>query len=120
MCVGIDLCSKKNCLENERCVLYEPIHKSPCEVRRGPKKKKKKNKPKILLPGCAGRSFCNKRNICDILGECLLDHKLVKGNPDLRVRFAKSKSIQTVLKVFNRLKPPVTLRGQFKKYKSRK
>jgi len=117
MCVGIELCSKKNCLENERCVLYEPTHRSPCEVRRGPKKKKK---PKVLFIGCKGKSSCNKRNICDILGECLLDHVLVKDNPDLRIRFAKSKSILTVLKIFNSLKPPVTLRGQLKKYKSRR
>lgn len=116
MCVGVDLCNKKNCLENERCVLYEPRHISPCEVRHGPKKRKKKKlKAEALL--CPGKSRCNKKNICQILGECILDHSLINGNADFCFKLAKSTSILTVLKIFNKLKPPVTLRGQLKNYK---
>lgn len=95
MCVGIDFCNKKGCLENERCVLYEPKHISPCEVRRRPKKRKKKkiNAVPIL---CPGKSRCNKKNICQILGECVLDHSLINGNTDLCLKLAKSTSILTV------------------------
>lgn len=119
MCAGIEHCTKKNCLENERCVLYEPKRISPCEVRRGPNKRIK-NKLKVVAAGCTNKSFCNKKNVCGILGECLLGHSLIKGDSDLCLVLAKSKSILTVLKIFNKLKPPITLRGHLKNYKRRR
>lgn len=122
-CVGIDFCSKKNCLEQERCVFNVNRHTEWVEVKRGPKKKKPKpkNRNNTITKKCQfGKTSCNKNRICAMLGQCVLEHSLVKDNPDVYTRLSQSKSILTVLRAFNQLSPPVTLRGQFKKYKSRK
>lgn len=120
-CVGIDFCSKKNCLEQERCVFNVNRLTEWVEVKRGPKKKKPKKRNNAAEKKCQfGKTPCNKDRICAILGQCVLEHSLVKDNPDAYARLSQSKSILTVLRAFNQLKPPVTLRGQFKKYKSRK
>lgn len=118
-CVGIDFCDKKNCLEQERCVLNVPRHIEWDEPKRGPKKKKKKRvrvEPKCVF----GKIPCNKERICAILGECVLEHSLIKDNPEIRERLKKSTSILTVLRIFNKLKPPLTIRGQLKNYRSRR
>lgn len=110
MCIGLDLCSKKNCLEQERCLFpTEPKFKSPCEVRRGPKKKK--DKVRRTNEKCQfGKLPCRRQDTCTILGECVLEHKLVKENPDLYSRIQSSKSILTILKLFTRVAPPKSLR----------
>ncbi len=107
MCIGIDLCSKKNCLEQERCVLYEPKHKTPCEVRRGPKKKKHKVKANGKCQ--FGKLPCRRQDACVILGQCVLEHKLVKDNSDIYQRILSSKSIFTVLRIFTQIAPPKAL-----------
>lgn len=104
MCVGIDFCTKKNCLENERCVLYEPKHITPCEVRRGPKKRNKKTDIKVNL--CKQNiKFCSNARVCEILGQCMLDHTSVNGNEGFTRELRKAKCIKSILKIFERFIP---------------
>ena len=104
MCVGIELCSKKNCLEQERCVF--PCLPSP--VKKGTKKKNQKNKTNGKCQ--FGKLPCRRQTVCVILGECVLEHKLVKENPDIYQPIQSSKSILTVLRLFYKLAPPKSLK----------
>lgn len=104
MCIGIDLCSKKNCLEQEKCLF--------------PKEKAKK---KVKISGCrVHKKFCSSERACEILGQCVLDHELVKSSRSLYFRMKKAKTLPEILDVFNRAKPRVTLKGKSKNKKSRK
>lgn len=101
MCVGIDLCSKKNCLENERCVLYEPKHKSTYEVRRGPKKRK--NKPNIKINLCQqNKKFCSNIQACEILGQCMLEHPAVLANKNFMKELRKAHALSRIAGIFIR------------------
>jgi hypothetical protein len=101
MCVGIESCSKKNCLENERCVLYEPKHISPCEVRRGPKKRKKNTDIKINL--CQQHiKFCSNARACEILGQCMLEHPSVLTNKNFMKELRKARELKAIAGIFVR------------------
>lgn len=105
MCVGIDLCSKKNCLENERCVLYEPKHKPTCEVRRGPKKKKNKSQGSRINACQMHKKFCSNARACEILGQCILDHPLVKADKQATKALRKPSDINQIIRVIEKLMP---------------
>lgn len=101
MCVGIDLCSKKNCLENDRCVLYEPRHISPCEVRRRPRKRKKNADIKINL--CQQHiKFCSNVKACEILGQCMLQHPAVLVNKNFTKELRKARELKAIAEIFVR------------------
>lgn len=113
MCIGINLCSKKNCLENERCVLYEPKHKAPCGVRRGPKKKKRQQKEEPRVNACQiHKKFCSNERACEILGQCILDHPLVKRNKTATKELRKKGDINHVVRVVSRLMPSLKKPGK--------
>jgi hypothetical protein len=101
MCVGIDYCTKKSCLENERCVLYEPKHKSTCEVRRGPKKRK--NKPAVKVNPCEqNKKFCSNIQACEILGQCMLEHPAVVANKNFMKELRKARALSRIAGIFVR------------------
>lgn len=89
-CVGIDFCSKKNCLEQERCVFNVNRHIEWVEIKRGPKKQKKRN-IRTQKKCQFGKLPCNKERICTMLGQCVLEHTLIKDNEDICTRLSQSK-----------------------------
>ncbi|SRR6266536_1665451 len=124
MCVGIDLCNKKNCLEQERCVFYNPlpIQINP-QVKKGKKHKYSKKKEGFVIQKkkCHfGKIPCKRVGSCLILGQCILEHSLIIENPDIKEKIYNSTSILTILKILNKLKPPITLRGEMKNYQRKK
>lgn len=118
MCVGIELCSKKNCLENERCVLYEPKHKPTCEVRRGPKKK-----PQIKTTtkhACqVDRKYCTNERACEILGQCILDHPLVKQSKCATKALKHKAHINQVVFIISKLMPSLQGMAHYRRIKKK-
>lgn len=114
MCIGIDHCSKKSCLENERCVVNaEPKFKTTCEVRRGPRKK---NKPKTIEQknnACqVDKKYCSNERACEILGQCILKHPLVKKDKMALKQLKGPKEISTIVKIIARLMPSLNKPGK--------
>lgn len=89
MCVGIDHCTKKNCLEQEKCLF--PQEKTD--------KKLKINQCKIH------KKFCSNTRVCKILGQCMLDHASVKGKKQVSKELRTAKGVNDTLKIFERLIP---------------
>lgn len=89
MCVGIDHCTKKNCLEQEMCLF--PEEKT--------NKKLKINKCKIH------KKFCSNTKACALLGQCMLDHASVNGKKQIATELRKAKGLNEILKIFERLMP---------------
>lgn len=119
-CVGIDFCSKKNCLEQERC-MYDVNR--VVEVKRGPKKKKKRKSfqdaPKTELCKMDYKVCANER-ACEILGQCILAHPLVKKDKMASKQLRKHNKISTIIKIISRLMPSLKRIGQRRYYKSEK
>lgn len=89
MCVGIDFCSKKNCLEQGRCL-------NPTRV----------SDKKIRINQCQiHRKFCSNERACEILGQCILDHPLVKANKYAAKELRKPGTIDHIVKVIEKLMP---------------
>lgn len=89
MCIGIKLCSKKNCLEQERCVFPEA-----------------KTEKKIKINQCQiHKKFCSNARACEILGQCILDHPLVKKDKLAKRQLRKPKDISAIVKIITRLMP---------------
>lgn len=94
MCIGINLCSKKNCLEQERCLFPE-----------------QKAKKKVKLNPCRIDKFrCTNGRACEILGQCILDHPLVKNDKMASKQLRKKMDINSVLKIITRLMPSLDRR----------
>lgn len=89
MCIGINLCSKKNCLEQERCLF--PTEKAA--------KKVKINQCQIH------KKFCANERACEILGQCILDHPLIKSDELATKELKKRTSFNQVVKIVTRLMP---------------
>lgn len=119
-CVGIDFCSKKNCLENERCVLYEPKHKLTCEVRRGPKKKKKQQIRVATKNACQiDKTYCTNDRACEILGQCILDHPLVKQSKCATKAFKHKAHINQIVFIISKLMPSLQGATYYKRIKKK-
>jgi hypothetical protein len=125
MCVGIDLCSKKNCLEQERCVHgIWPTHTE--FIPRGNKRTKKKRQAekkqnmdlrfKIYGPEVIGnvdvRQFsckkhtkrCPSDKACEMLGQCMYSHPAVVSSKSFKKELNKAKCINEISNAFvNRL-----------------
>lgn len=89
MCIGIKLCSRKNCLEQERCLF--PEEKA--------KKKAKVNQCQIH------KKFCTNERACEILGQCILDHPLVKQSKCATKAFKHKAHINQVVFIISKLMP---------------
>src|SRR5688572_19868364 len=121
MCVGIELCSKKNCLEQERCV--HGIWPTRVEfIPRGSKRSRKKrmvNKTdnvdlrfKIDRPAIFGkidvngfpckrhRKNCLSDKACEILGQCMYEHPAVVASKSFRKELNKAKNINEISNIF--------------------
>lgn len=118
MCVGIDFCSEKNCLEQERCVLYEPKHKIPCEVRRGPKKKQQ---IKIITKNACqiDKNCCTNERACEILGQCILDHPLVKQSKCATKAFKHKAHINQIVFIISILMPSLQGMSYYRRIKKK-
>lgn len=103
MCVGIDFCSRKNCLEQEKCLF--PEEKSFKTV--------KINQCKIH------KKFCTNATVCELLGQCMLDHSSVKGNKQFTRELRKAKSISAILGIFERFMPERKWKSKQRKLKKR-
>lgn len=118
MCVGLDLCSLKNCLEQERCVLYEPKHRTHCEVRRGPKKNKKQQIKITTKHACQiDKKCCTNERACEILGQCILDHPLVKQNKSATKALKHKLHINQVVFIISKLMPSLQGASYYKSIK---
>jgi hypothetical protein len=89
MCIGLKLCSKKNCIEQERCLFPEEKVK----------KKAKVNQCQL------NKKFCTNSRACEILGQCILDHPLVKKDKQATKQLRKQMDINSVVKIITRLMP---------------
>lgn len=89
MCIGLKLCSIKNCLEQERCLFPEEKVS----------KKVKVNLCQIHI------KFCSNARSCEILGQCILDHTLVKADKTASKQLRKPLDIDGVVKIITRLMP---------------
>lgn len=98
MCIGINLCSKKNCLEQERCLF--PEEKA--------EKKSRVNRCQIH------KKFCTNGRACEILGQCILDHPLVKKDKQATKQLRKQMDINSVVKIITRLMPSLNRRRKKK------
>ena len=89
MCIGIDLCSQKNCLEQERCLFPE-----------------KKADKKIKINQCKiNKKFCSNAKVCDTLGQCMLEHPSVMASKQFTRELRKAKDIKAIVRIFERLMP---------------
>jgi len=92
MCVGIDLCSKKNCLEQERCVTSLTFKiKGPEVIGKVP----------VRQFGCKRhRKHCSNDRACEILGQCMYEHPAVVASKAFKKELNKTKSISEIANIF--------------------
>lgn len=96
MCIGIDWCTRKNCLEQEKCLLPE-----------------EKAEKKIKVNQCQiHKKFCSNDRACEILGQCILDHPLVKADKMATRELRKKGDIQRVVNIVARLMPSLNKPGK--------
>lgn len=89
MCIGLNLCSKKNCIEQETCLFPE-----------------QKAIKKVKINQCQiHKKFCSNTRACEILGQCILDHPLVKADKMASRKLKKPLHIDGVIKIISRLMP---------------
>jgi len=99
MCIGLELCSRKNCLEQERCLFPE-----------------QRTQKKIRINQCQiHKKFCSNERVCEILGQCILDHPLVKNDKDATKMLRKKSDINHILKIVSRLMPSLNKPGKKQK-----
>lgn len=100
MCIGLKLCSKKNCIEQEKCLFPE-----------------QKVEKKVKINRCQiNKKFCTNGRACEILGQCILDHPLVKSNKNATKMLRHPCHINQVVKVIERLMPSLKGRKRKKKH----
>jgi len=123
MCVEIDLCSKKNCLEQERCVFgIWPTHTEfiPRGSKRARKKRQAEKKQNMDLryyidgPKVIGkveltqfsckmhRRTCSCDKACEILGQCMFTHPAVSANKNFSKWLRKATDINAIAEIFVR------------------
>lgn len=90
MCIGIDHCSKKNCIEQETCLFPES---------------KAKRRTKIKNQCRLSKKFCTNERACEILGQCILDHPLVKRDKVITKQLKAKLSIQKIVNIVAQLMP---------------
>jgi len=104
-CIGIELCGKKNCIEQERCCQW-PIHVN--FIPRGSKKhrnKRHENKEPVQ-PMCEmNKKWCTNERVCEILGQCILKHPLVLADKMAAKQLRKHLEINSIIKIITRLMP---------------
>lgn len=98
MCIGINLCSKKNCLEQDRCLFPEEKAENKTRINRCQIHKK----------------FCTNGRACEILGQCILDHPMVKKDKQATKQLRKQMDINSVVKIITRLMPSLDRRRKNK------
>lgn len=102
MCIGIDHCSRKNCIEQERC-LY------PTE----------KAKKKVKIRQCKiHKKFCTNERACEILGQCIFEHPLIRKDGDALKQLYSKTGFNQIVKIAERLMPSLNKPG--KKHKQTK
>ena len=136
-CVGLKHCLKKSCIEQERCEIslyweafWREKAKSGVEVpvKYQPKKVIKKilhagyhrgQRKKVLYPDC-GQHLCNKHKVCEILGQCVLQHADIKGKKHHENYLRKQLSFKDVVRYLENLKPALKRIGPRKYYRPEK
>lgn len=104
MCIGINLCSRKNCLEQERCLFPE-----------------EKVSKKVKVNRCqVHKKFCSNARSCEILGQCILEHPLVKADKQATKDLRKPSTIERVVKIAERLMPTLQGASYYKRIKQKK
>ena len=104
-CTGIELCGKKNCLEQERCC-YWPTH--TVFIPRGSRKtrKNKHNKPPINERCKINSSWhCTNERACEILGKCILQHPLVLADKKAIKELRQPLGMDAIVRIITRLMP---------------
>lgn len=98
MCAGIDNCSKKNCLEQERCVF--PVRLSLTFKIDGPEVV---GKIKLSKFACRKhRKMCVNERACEILGQCMYEHPAVTASKMFKRELNKASGIKEISNVFVR------------------
>lgn len=96
MCVGIDNCSKKNCLEQERCVF--PVRLSLTFKIEGPDVL---GKIKLSKFSCRKhRNICISDRACEILGQCMYEHPAVAASKSFRKELNKAHNMHDISNTF--------------------
>lgn len=95
MCIGLRLCSKKNCLEQETCLFPEAraakgVRINQCQIH---------------------KKFCSNEKACEILGQCILDHPLIKKDKEASRELKKKCGFNQVIKIAERLMPSLNKPG---------
>jgi len=98
MCVGIVNCSKKNCLEQERCVF--PVRLSLTFKIEGPEVVGKIQLSKFACR--KHRKLCVNESACEILGQCMYEHPAVIASKTFKRELNKAISIDEISNVFAR------------------
>jgi hypothetical protein len=105
MCIGLKLCSKKNCIEQDRCLF--PEEKAAQKTRT--------NACRIHL------KWCTNERACEILGQCILEHPLVKRDKMATKELRKKCDINRVVKIISKLMPSLdrSTKNKTKRHASR-
>lgn len=104
MCIGIDFCNKKNCLEQGRCL-------NPTRV----------SDKKIRINQCQiHKKFCSNSRACEILGQCILEHPLVKANKHVTKELRKPRTIDGIINIIERLMPSLKGNSHYKSIRQKR
>lgn len=96
MCVGLNLCNKKNCLEQERCVF--PVRLSLTFKIEGPEVVGKIQLSKFACR--EHRKLCSNERACEILGQCMYDHPAVMASKTFKRELNKAIGISEIANIF--------------------
>ena len=58
------------------------------------------------------KKFCSNEKACEIMGQCILDHPLVKANKSATKELRKKGDIQRVVNIVARLMPSLNKPGK--------
>jgi hypothetical protein len=117
-CPLVHICKKEECLKEKVCqnmaywVQYwknKPRHDPALKsVDTTSKERKKIRKNALRAPCIKDENGCDKKRMCEILGQCVMEHSLVKTNPHIVNELRGKKSVKQVLNVFLKIdKRPV-------------
>lgn len=109
-CPGLNSCTKKSCVEQERCINIASVPSY------WSKKGKLMNKGEKV--DCrVNQSLCNKKRVCKILGQCILLHPDIKGNKQHENHLRKQLTMKEVVKYLEKIRPGLKRIGDRKYYR---
>ena len=109
-CPLVHLCKKGECLKEKVCqnIQYwvehwknKPRHDPALKSIESTSKERKKIRANTLKTPCIkDENGCDKKRMCEILGQCVMEHSIVKSNPHIVNELRGRQSVKQVLNVF--------------------